>query len=82
MKLKNKLADCLADFRTARWMELLSALAAPGGAMNAVVAKGLIGVIAVITNLFFALLFSAAPVTPHETHLGYSEQTEGATSAV
>ena len=82
MKLKNELADGLADFHSARRVELHSVLAVPIGAISAVVAKALIRLIAVMTNLFFALRFAAAPVTPQETHLGYSEQTERTTSAV
>jgi hypothetical protein len=82
LKLKIELADCSTDFRSARRVELHSALAVPIGAINAVVAKALIRVIPVMTNVFFALRFAAAPATPQETHLGYSEQMKATTPAV
>jgi chloride channel protein, CIC family len=70
LKHENASADYLADFRTDRRMVLLSALAVPIGAISATLAKALIWLIAVISNLFFFLRFSAAPVTPQENHLG------------
>ena len=63
--------DSLSDFRTDKRMLLLAALALPVGAISALVAKALIWLIAVITNLAFYLRFSAAPVTPEGNHLGY-----------
>jgi len=61
----------LGDFRTDKRMVLLALLAVPIGAIAAVVAKALIWLIAVITNLAFFFRFSDAPVTPQENHLGY-----------
>jgi CIC family chloride channel protein len=60
--------DYLADFRTDKRMLLL---ALPIGIISALVAKALLWLIAVITNLAFFLRFSAVPVTPQENHLGY-----------
>jgi H+/Cl- antiporter ClcA/predicted transcriptional regulator len=60
----------LGDFRADRRILLLSALAAPIGAIGAVVAKGLLWLIAVFTNLAFFQRFSSAGVTPQENHLG------------
>ena len=60
----------LADFRTDRRVLLLCALALPIGAIGAFVAKGLLWLIAVFTNLAFFLRFSAAPVSPQESPLG------------
>src|SRR5690349_6292982 len=60
----------LSDFSTDRRVLLLAALAVPIGAAGAVVAKALIWLIAVITNLAFFLRFSSAPVTPDMNHLG------------
>lgn len=57
----------LSDFRTDRRVLFLCALAVPIGAIGAVVAKALLWLIAVITNLAFFLRLSDAPVTP-ETH--------------
>jgi len=82
LKLKNELADCLADFRSATRVDLHSALAMPIGAISAVVAKALIRLIAFMTNLFFAPRFAAASATTQETHLGYSEQTKATTPTV
>jgi CIC family chloride channel protein len=66
-----KTKDELGDFRTDKRMLLLGLLAVPIGAISAVVAKVLIWLIAVITNLSFFLRFSSAPVTPQQSHLGY-----------
>jgi hypothetical protein len=82
LKLKNELADCLADFRSARRVDLHSALAMPIGAISAVVAKALIWLIAILTNLVFVPRFAAASATTQETNLGYSEQTKAPTPAV
>ncbi len=46
-------------------------MAIPIGAMSAVVAKVLIWLIAVITNISFFGRVSSLPVTPQESHLGY-----------
>ncbi len=63
--------DLLADFRTDRRVLLLCALALPIGALGAVVAKGLIWLIAVITNAAFFLRWSAEPVAAQDNHLGW-----------
>ncbi len=63
-------ADRLADFKTDRRVLLLCALAVPIGALGAVVAKVLLWLIAVMTNLAYFLRFSAEPVTPQQHHLG------------
>jgi len=63
-------SDGLADFRTDRRVLLLCLLALPIGAIGAVVAKALLWLIAVITNLAFFLRWSSAPVTPETNHLG------------
>jgi hypothetical protein len=78
LKLKNELSDCLADFRSARRLELRSALVMPIGAISAVVANALVWVIAFI-NLLFALRFAAAFATTQKTH---PEQTQATTPAV
>jgi CIC family chloride channel protein len=61
----------LGDFRTDKRMVLLAILAVPIGAISALVAKALIWLIAVITNLAFFLRFSSEAVTPAQNHLGY-----------
>jgi CIC family chloride channel protein len=64
-------SDSLRDFRTNNRVILLSIMAIPIGAMSAVVAKVLIWLIAIITNISFFGRVSSAPVTPQESHLGY-----------
>jgi CIC family chloride channel protein len=63
----------LADFSTKRHLVLLSALAAPIGAISALVAYALLWLIAVITNLAFYHRFSDVPATPQGNHLGFWE---------
>jgi H+/Cl- antiporter ClcA/CBS domain-containing protein len=63
--------DHLADFKTDKRVLLLSALALPIGAVSAVLAKALLWLIAVITNIAYFHRFSAAPVVPQDHHLGY-----------
>jgi len=60
----------LADFRADRRILLLVALAVPIGALGAVVARALLWLIAVFTNLAFFHRFSAAAVTPQDSSLG------------
>lgn len=60
----------LADFRADRRVLLLSALAIPIGAIGAVVAKALLWLIAVFTNLAFFQRLASSAVTPQESHLG------------
>ncbi|HZR19744.1 MAG TPA: chloride channel protein [Verrucomicrobiae bacterium] len=67
---KNETGDRLADFRTDTRVVLLSALAVPIGLISALVAKGLLWLIAAITNLAFFLRFSASPALPQDHHLG------------
>jgi chloride channel protein, CIC family len=64
--------DRLADFRTDKRMLLLAVLAMPIGILSAVVAKALLWLIAVITNLAFFHRFSAAAVLAGDHHLGYT----------
>jgi chloride channel protein, CIC family len=68
---KTESADRLADFRTDKRVLLLSALALPIGAISALVAKALIWLIALITNLAFFHRFSASPSLPQDNHLGF-----------
>lgn len=67
----NGVNHSLADFRTDKRMLLLCLLAAPIGAISALVAKALLWLIAVITNLAFFLRFSDSPSMPWQSHLGY-----------
>jgi chloride channel protein, CIC family len=60
----------LADFRTDHRVLVLSALALPIGAISAGVAKVLLWLIAVFTNLSFFGRFSGAEATPQQHHLG------------
>ncbi|HEY5078438.1 MAG TPA: chloride channel protein, partial [Opitutaceae bacterium] len=62
--------DTLGDFRTDRRVLLLSLLAVPVGAIGALVAKALLWLIAVITNVAFFQRLSASPATPQMNHLG------------
>jgi chloride channel protein, CIC family len=64
-------ADTLGDFRTNHRVLLLSVLAIPIGAIGAGVAKVLLWLIAVITNLSFFHCFSARPSLPEQNHLGW-----------
>ena len=61
----------LGDFRTDRRVLILCGLALPIGVIGAVVAKVLLWLIAVITNLAFFLRFSSEPVTPQMSHIGW-----------
>jgi H+/Cl- antiporter ClcA/CBS domain-containing protein len=63
--------DALADFRTDWRVLLLSGLAVPIGAIGACVAKGLLWLIAAITNLAFFHTLSARPSLPEQNHLGW-----------
>ncbi len=58
------------DFRTDKRMILLSILAVPIGAIGAVVAKLLLWLIAVITQMAFFFRLSSTPITPEGNHLG------------
>jgi chloride channel protein, CIC family len=71
MSKKEFSVHALADFRTDKRMLLLCGLALPVGVISAFVAKALLWLIALITNLAFFHRLSLAPVTPQEHHLGY-----------
>jgi H+/Cl- antiporter ClcA/CBS domain-containing protein len=68
---KRSSTDSLADFRTDKRVLLISALAVPVGLIAALMAKALLWLIAVITNLAFFHCVSAAAVPPELNHLGY-----------
>ena len=68
---KPTITDSLADFRTDKRVLLLAALAVPIGAIGAVVAKALLWLIAVITNLAFFHRLTASATVPQDHHLGY-----------
>ncbi len=51
-------------------MLLLAAMALPIGAISALVAKALLWLIALITNIAFFQRFSASPALPQQSHLG------------
>lgn len=61
----------LGDFRTDKRVLVLSALAVPIGVLSALVAKALLWLIAVVTNLAFFQRWSAAPSLPQFHHLGW-----------
>ena len=63
--------DLHSDFSTDKRMVLLALLALPIGAISAVVAKVLLWLIAVITNIAFFQRFSAEGTVPQDHHLGY-----------
>jgi CIC family chloride channel protein len=63
--------DRLSDFRTDKRVLLLSALALPIGAVSALLAKALLWLIALITNIAYFQRFSALPGVPQEHHIGY-----------
>jgi len=62
--------DRLADFTRDKRILLLSAMAIVIGAISAVVAKALVWLIAVITNLTFYQRFSSDFISPTNHHLG------------
>jgi len=63
--------DALADFSTDRRVLLLCVLAVPIGVLAAFVAKGLLWLIAVITNAAFFHRLSAESVAAQDNHLGW-----------
>lgn len=63
--------DTLGDFRTNHRVLLLCAMAIPIGAIGACVAKALLWLIAVITNISFFHSLSARPSLPEQSHLGW-----------
>ena len=62
--------DALGDFTANRRLLVVTLLAAGIGIVGAVLAKGLLALIALATNLFFFARFSTAPVTPADAHVG------------
>lgn len=65
-----RVEDRLADFTRDKRMLLLAAMAVVIGAISAVVAKALVWLIAVFTNLTFYQRFSSDFVSPANHHLG------------
>ena len=63
--------DRLADFSTDRRVLFLSFLALFVGALGALVAKALVWLIALITNLAYFQRISTAPVSPSQNTLGW-----------
>ena len=62
--------DRLADFTRDQRILLLSLMAVAVGVMSAVVAKALVWLIAVFTNLTFYQRFSSDFISPTNHHLG------------
>jgi H+/Cl- antiporter ClcA len=63
-------AEELGDFTTTPHVLWISGLAVVLGLVSAVLAKALLALIALATNVFFFLRWSAAPVTPADSPLG------------
>jgi H+/Cl- antiporter ClcA len=63
--------DALGDFTATRRLIAVSALAAGLGLVGALLAKGLLALIALSTNLFYFGRFSTADVTPADANLGW-----------
>jgi H+/Cl- antiporter ClcA len=63
--------DELADFTATRRVLLLAPLAILIGLVGAVLAKALLALIALSTNLFFFFRFSTQPVSPADAHVGW-----------
>lgn len=70
MSQQNVHKDRLADFRTDRRMVFLAALALPIGIISALVARGLLWLIAGITNLAFFHRFAAGSALVQQHQLG------------
>jgi H+/Cl- antiporter ClcA len=62
--------DALGDFTATRRLNLISGLAVGIGLVSAFLAKALLSLIALSTNLFFFGRFSSAAVSPGDAHLG------------
>ena len=62
--------DTLGDFTATRRLLLVAPLAIVIGLVGAVLAKGLLALIALATNVFFFGRLSTANVTPADAHLG------------
>ncbi|HVU17549.1 MAG TPA: chloride channel protein [Candidatus Didemnitutus sp.] len=63
-------SPALADFTTDRRVLLLTLLAVPIGAIGALVAKALLWLIALFTNLAYFQRWSGLPASPADNHLG------------
>src|ERR1039458_828960 len=63
--------DVLSDFRTNRRGLMLATLAVPIGIIGTLVAKALLWLIAVITNLSFFHVLSTQTLLPEHNHLGW-----------
>jgi H+/Cl- antiporter ClcA len=63
--------DDLGDFTANRRIVVVGALALVIGLVGAVLAKALLALIALATNIFFFARFSTAPVSPADAHLGW-----------
>ena len=63
-------SDSLGDFSTNKRVLLLAGIAVPIGIVSSFVAKALLWLIALITNLAFFHRFSAVPAIPQDHHLG------------
>jgi H+/Cl- antiporter ClcA len=63
--------DDLGDFTASRRVLLVAPLAAGIGVVGAFLAKGLLALIALATNLFFFGRFSTATASPADAHLGW-----------
>ncbi|MGZ4972489.1 MAG: chloride channel protein [Limisphaerales bacterium] len=61
----------LGDFRTDKRILLLCALALPIGVVSAFVARALLWLIALITNISFFQRISTVPILPQQHHLGW-----------
>jgi chloride channel protein, CIC family len=70
MEHSYKTLNALGDFRTDKRVLLLSVLAIPIGVISALVAKALLWLIALVTNLAFYGHFSATASTPSRNQLG------------
>jgi len=68
--LHDPAAEQLGDFTTTTRVLWLALLAAGIGIVSSLLAKGLLALIALCTNLFFFHRWSAAPVSPADAHLG------------
>ena len=67
-----EIEDRLADFTRDRRILLLTLMAVVIGASSAVVAKALVWLIAIFTNLTFYQRFSSDFISPTNHHLGAS----------
>ena len=66
----DEMEDRLADFTRDKRILLLSLMAVVVGVMSAIVAKALVWLIAVFTNLTFYQRFSSEFISPTNHHLG------------